>query len=212
MQAKFDKILVPISDVLISQDQRKHITFDAFFSNTMFHEVSHGMGIKNTINGKGPARKALKEKFSAIEEGKADILGLYLVTKLNEMGEFTETDLMDNYVTFMAGIFRSVRFGASSAHGMANMLRFNYFYDKGAFNRNNDGTYSINFEKMKTASTELTQKILKLQGDGDYEGAKQWIETDGIIKDQLKRDLDKLNNVGIPVDIVFEQGPEILGL
>ena len=212
MRAKFDKILVPISDVLISEDQRKYITFDAFFSNTMFHEVSHGMGIKNTINGKGPARKALKEKYSAIEEGKADILGLYLVTKLHEMGEFTETDLMDNYVTFMAGIFRSVRFGASSAHGMANMLRFNYFLEKGAFTRNEDGTYSTDMEKMKTASTELTQKILKLQGDGDYEAAKNWIETDGIIKQQLQKDLDRINDAGVPVDIVFEQGTGVLGL
>jgi len=212
MRAKFDHILVPISEVLISEDQRKHVTFDAFFSNTMFHEVSHGMGIKNTINGKGPARKALKEKYSAIEEGKADILGLYLVTKLHEMGEFTETDLMDNYVTFMAGIFRSVRFGASSAHGMANMLRFNYFLEKGAFKRNDDGTYSTDLEKMKIASTDLTQKILKIQGDGNYEGAKKWIETDGIIKVQLQKDLLRITEEGIPVDIVFEQGPEMLGL
>lgn len=212
MRAKFDQILVPISDVLISNDQRKYITFDAFFSNTMFHEVSHGMGIKNTINGNGPARKALKEKYSAIEEGKADILGLYLVTKLHEMGEFTETDLMDNYVTFMAGIFRSVRFGASSAHGMANMLRFNYFLEKGAFTRNDDGTYSTDMEKMKIASTELTQKILKLQGDGDYEAAKKWIETDGVIKPQLQKDLDRINEAGVPVDIVFEQGADILGI
>jgi len=212
MRAKFDHILVPISEVLISEDQRKYVTFDAFFSNTMFHEVSHGMGIKNTINGKGPARKALKEKYSAIEEGKADILGLYLVTKLHEMGEFTETDLMDNYVTFMAGIFRSVRFGASSAHGMANMLRFNYFLEKGAFKRNDDGTYSTDLEKMKIASTDLTQKILKMQGDGDYEGAKKWIETDGIIKVQLQKDLIRITEEGIPVDIVFEQGPEMLGL
>jgi len=212
MQAKFDKILVPISEMVITPEQRKHITFTAFFSNTMFHEVSHGMGIKNTINGKGSARKALKEKYSAIEEGKADILGLYLVTKLNEMGEFNDTDLMDNYVTFMAGIFRSVRFGASSAHGMANMLRFNYFLEKGAFTRNADGTYSVDMEKMKAASTDLTQKILKIQGDGDYEAAENWIETDGTVKPQLQADLDRINDAGIPVDIVFTQGPEVLGL
>lgn len=212
MQAKFDKILVPISEMVITPEQRKHITFTAFFSNTMFHEVSHGMGIKNTINGKGSARKALKEKYSAIEEGKADILGLYLVTKLNEMGEFNETDLMDNYVTFMAGIFRSVRFGASSAHGMANMLRFNYFLEKGAFTRNDDGTYSVDMDKMKAASTDLTQKILKIQGDGDYETAANWIETDGVVKPQLQADLDRINDAGVPVDIVFTQGPEVLGL
>jgi len=212
MKAKFDKILVPIADVLITEDQRKYITFDAFFSNTMFHEVAHGMGIKNTINGNGPVRKALKEKYSAIEEGKADILGLFLVTKLNEMGVFTETDLMDNYVTFMAGIFRSVRFGASSAHGMANMLRFNFFLEKGAFTRNEDGTYSIDIDKMKDASKELTQRILKLQGDGNYEEAKAWIESEGKITPQLQADLDRVNDLGIPVDIYFEQGPEVIGL
>ena len=212
MQAKFDKILVPISDILIAEDQRKNITFDAFFSNTMFHEVAHGMGIKNTINENGPVRKALKEKYSAIEEGKADILGLYLVTKLNEMGVFTETDLMDNYVTFMAGIFRSVRFGASSAHGMANMLRFSFFLDKDAFTRNENGTYSINLEKMKKASVELTQKILKMQGDGDYEAASAWINTNGKISPQLQDDLDRVNEKGIPSDIYFEQGPSVVGL
>lgn len=212
MRAKFDKILVPIADVLIAEDQRKHITFDAFFSNTMFHEVAHGLGIKQTINGKGSVRKALKEKNSAIEESKADILGLYLVTQLNEMGEFKDTDLMDNYVTFMAGIFRSVRFGASSAHGMANMLRFDFFMNEGAFTRNDNGTYSINMEQMKAASAKLTQKILKLQGDGDYEMASQWIENAGIIKPQLQADLDRVNALGIPTDITFKQGPEMLGL
>jgi hypothetical protein len=212
MQAKFDKILVPISEVLISEDQRKNITFDAFFSNTMFHEVAHGMGIKNTINDKGPVRKALKEKYSAIEEGKADILGLYLVTRLNEMGVFTETDLMDNYVTFMAGIFRSVRFGASSAHGMANMLRFSFFLEKDAFTRNSNGTYSVNLEKMKEASVELTQKILKIQGDGNYEAASAWINTNGKISPQLQADLDRVNEKGIPSDIYFEQGPSVVGL
>ncbi|MEJ2594522.1 MAG: Zn-dependent hydrolase [bacterium] len=212
MRAKFDHIMVPITEELISEDQRKYVTFNAFFSNTMFHEVSHGMGVKNTINGKGTARKALKEKYSAIEEGKADILGLYLVTKLHEMGEFTDTDLMDNYVTFMAGIFRSVRFGASSAHGMANMLRFNFFTEQGAFTRNQNGTYSINMEKMKAASEMLTQKILKMQGDGDYEAAKQWIEQEGVVKPQLKADLERLSAKGIPSDIYFEQGPEVLGL
>jgi hypothetical protein len=212
MQAKFDKILVPISDILISEDQRKYITFDAFFSNTMFHEVAHGMGIKNTINGNGSVRTALKEKSSAIEEGKADILGIYLVTKLNEMGVFNETDLMDNYVTFMAGIFRSVRFEASSAHGMSNMLRFNYFLEKGAFTRNENGTYSIDLDKMKSASTGLTQKILKLQGDGNYEEATAWIESQGKISPQLQADLDRVNEKGIPVDIDFIQGPEVVGL
>ncbi|MFA8449923.1 MAG: Zn-dependent hydrolase [Bacteroidales bacterium] len=212
MKAKFDKILVPISEVLITPDQRKNISFDAFFANTMFHEVAHGMGIKETITGKGPVRTALKEQYSAIEEGKADILGLYLVTKLNEMGEFPEANLLDNYVTFMAGIFRSVRFGAASAHGKANMIRFNYFLKKGAFTRNDDGTYAVNFEKMKTAATELTQDIIRIQGDGDYAAAAKWVKEEGNVSSQLEADLARLAKAGIPKDIVFEQGPAQIGL
>lgn len=212
MKAKFDNILVPVSDVLIAPEQRKHITFDAFFSNVMFHEVAHGMGIKNTIDGTSSVRKALREQYSALEEAKADILGLFLVTKLHEMGEFTDTDIMDNYVTFMAGIFRSVRFGAASAHGKANMLTFSFFLQEGAFTRQADGTYAINLEKMMEASRKLTGNILKAQGDGNYDFVKNWIATDGIIKPELQSDLDRIAQKGIPVDIYFKMGPEQLGL
>jgi len=110
---------MPVAGMMIDESQRQCITFDAFFENTTFHEVAHGLGVKNTINGKGTVREALKEQYSALEEGKADILGLYLVTKLYEMGEITSGEIMNNYVTFFAGIFRSGRFGASNAHGKA---------------------------------------------------------------------------------------------
>lgn len=210
MKAKFDKILLPISEVLISEEQRAHVTFDAFFANTMFHEVAHGLGIKNTINGKGDVRSAIKEQYSALEEGKADILGLYMVTKLHEMGELGDADLMDNYVTFMAGIFRSVRFGAASSHGKANMIRFNYFLEKEAFTKTELGTYSIDMEKMQEASRDLTQLILKIQGDGDYDAAKNLVKELGTINADLQNDLDKIDAAGIPVDIVFNQGIEYL--
>jgi hypothetical protein len=212
MQAKFDKILVPIADLLIDPAQRKHVTFNAFFENTMFHEVAHAMGVKNTINGNGPARTALKEVYSSIEEGKADIMGLYLVTKLYEMGELTSGEVMDNYVTFFAGIFRSSRFGAASAHGKANMMRFNFFTEEGAFTRNEDGTYTVDFEKSKAAMEKLVEKIIYIQGDGDYEAAKKWVETEGIVKPDLQADLDRINAANIPVDVVFEKGKKVLGL
>lgn len=212
MKAKFDNILTPIANILIVEDQRKYIKFNAFFENTMFHEVAHGLGIKNTIDGKNTVRVALKEQYSAIEEGKADIFGLYIVTKLYEMGELKEGEVMDNYVTFMAGIFRSIRFGASSAHGKANMVRFNYFSEKGAFTRNTDGTYAVNFDKMKDAMTSSVQDILKLQGDGNYELAKKIVAENGIIKTQLQSDLTRLKDANIPVDIVFEQGKDVVGL
>jgi len=212
MKAKFDKILVPISELLIEPSQREYITFTAFFENTMFHEVGHAMGIKNTIDGSGTVREALKEQYSAIEEGKADIMGLYLVTKLYEMGELTEGEVMDNYVTFFAGIFRSSRFGAASSHGKANMMRFNYFEEKGAFTRNEDGTYTVNFDQMYDAMISLMKKILFIQGNGDYEAAKQWVDEAAMIPPGLQADLDRLNSSNIPVDIVFKQGASMLGL
>lgn len=211
MQAKFDKMMVPIANILITPEQRKHVTFDAFFANTMFHEVAHGLGIKNTINGKGTVRKALKENASALEEGKADILGLYMVEQLLQKGEL-KGDLKDYYVTFIAGIFRSVRFGAGDAHGIANMVRFNYFQQHGAFERLSDGTYKVNFDKMKVAIDSLSNLILTLQGNGDYEGVVQLVAKDGKIEPQLQKDLDRLKEAHIPVDVVFEQGVKVLGL
>lgn len=212
MKYKFDLILVPISEQLISKDQRKHITFDAFFATTMFHEVAHGLGIKNTINGKGTVKAAIAEQGSALEEGKADILGLYMIDKLFAKGEIKEGVLMDYYVTFLASIFRSVRFGASSAHGKANMVRFNYFEEKGAFTKNPDGTYSVNFEKMKEATNSLSALILKLQGDGDKSGVDELMARMGNISPDLQKDLNALTSKKIPVDIIFEQGKEVLGL
>ncbi|WP_288986290.1 Zn-dependent hydrolase [uncultured Pseudoalteromonas sp.] len=212
MRAKFDKILVPIAEQLIVPEQRKHITFDAFFANTMFHEVAHGLGIKNTITGKGTVRQSLQEHASALEEGKADILGLYMVEQLLKKGEITEGTLEDYYTTFMAGIFRSVRFGASSAHGKANMIRFNFFAQEGAFSKNEDGLYSINMDKMGDAMAKLSRLILTLQGDGDYEKVDQLIATHGDIKAELAKDLEKLSKANIPVDVTFKQGKEVLGL
>ena len=212
MRAKFDKILVPISEQLIVPEQRKHITFDAFFANTMFHEVAHGLGIKNTLTGKGTVRQSLQEHASALEEGKADILGLYMVEQLLKKGEITEGTLEDYYTTFMAGIFRSVRFGASSAHGKANMIRFNFFAQEGAFSKNEDGLYSINMDKMGDAMAKLSRLILTLQGDGDYEKVDQLIATHGDIKAELAKDLEKLSKANIPVDVTFKQGKDVLGL
>ncbi|MCB0669579.1 MAG: hypothetical protein KDC80_27330, partial [Saprospiraceae bacterium] len=212
MRAKFDKILLPIAEVLIKEDQRKLITFEAFFGNTMFHEVAHGLGIKNTINGKGTVREALLEHASALEEGKADVLGLYMINQLHNRGEIKE-DLEEYYVTFLASIFRSVRFGASSAHGKANMMRFNYFKEKGAFTRDPvTGTYHVNFESFRQATNDLSGLILSLQGDGDYTGVGNLLKDKGIIDDQLQRDLDRLTENAIPVDVTFKQGLETLGI
>ena len=213
MAAKFEKILEPIADVLIDEAQRKHITFDAFFANTMFHEVAHGLGIKNTIDGTATVRAAMLDLASSMEEGKADILGLYMITELHKAGELGDVDLRDYYTTFMTSVFRSIRFGASSAHGKANMVRFDFFLEQGAFVRDADsGTYRVDYDKMETAMTDLSRLLLTLQGDGDYEGAVELTETKGVISNQLQSDLDRLTSAEIPVDITFQQGVAELGI
>ena len=179
----------------------------------MFHEVAHGLGIKNTITGSGTVREALKDVASSMEEGKADILGLYMISELYEAGELGEVDLRDYYVTFMASVFRSIRFGASSAHGKANMVRFNFFAERGAFVRDAEsGTYRVDFERMQDAMAALSELLLTLQGNGDYEGARQLTAEQGVIGSQLQADLDRLTSAEIPVDIVFRQGVAEAGL
>lgn len=212
MQAKFDHILTPIANMLIVPDQRKFINFNAFFSNTMFHEIAHGLGIKNTINGKGTVREALKEHASALEEGKADVLGLHMISQLIEQGVITEGSIEEYYTTFLAGIFRSVRFGASSAHGKANMVRFNYFKDEGAFTRNEQGQYRVNIENMALAIKSLSKLILTLQGNGDYKKTSLLMNKKGNIDEELANDLANLTSANIPVDIMFKQGKKQLGL
>ncbi|MDR2835617.1 MAG: Zn-dependent hydrolase [Bacteroidales bacterium] len=214
MQAKFDKILIPIADILIADSQRKNIKFeDAFFQNVMFHEVAHGLGIKYTINDKKSVRDVIGEYYSALEEAKADITGLYMVTQLNAAGEFPGKDLMDNYVTFLAGIFRSVRFGVGDAHGKANMLEFYYLQEKGAFEFDETTVkYSVNMEKMIPAVEQLVNDILVVQGNGDKARAKEWIETTSVIDVKLQASLDKITEANISRDIVFKQGKTVLGL
>jgi hypothetical protein len=207
IQAKFDKILMPIAQELIDEDQVKLLNFNAFFENTMFHEVAHGLGIKKTINNKGTVRLAIKERYGALEEGKADILGLYMVQKLNEQGELKGEDVRSNYVSFLASLFRSTRFGGADAHGRANIAAFNFLQQMGAFTRDSaTGKYRVDFPKFQAGMNALSEKILTLQGNGDYEGVGAFQEQYGKISPELQRDLDRLKSKGIPVDIVFEQG------
>lgn len=212
MQAKFEHILLPISQALITPEQHKNITFNAFFTNTMFHEIAHGLGIKKVLKSDLTVRKALKDLASSIEEGKADVLGLFMIRYLYNKKQINEGTLADYYTTFMTSIFRSIRFGVSSAHGKANIIRFNYFLEQEAFTRNNEGYYQVHMKKMTAAANKLSEKILILQGNGDYEKVKEFSQKYSQISRQLQEDLAKLETLNIPVDINFIQGKEILGL
>jgi len=209
MKAKFDQIMQPIAQTLIDPSQLDKVNFDAFFADVMFHEVAHGLGIKSTVNGKGTVRSALQEQGSWLEECKADILGLYMVTKLVDKGELPGP-IENYYTTFMAGILRSVRFSAADAHGKANMLSFNFFEEKGAFEKTSGGYYKVNYSTFRNAMTELSSVILTLQGNGDKAGVEKLAKEKGVIKPDLQADLNKLKQKAIPVDIVFEQGVNVL--
>ncbi len=212
MQAKFDEILRPIANTLIVKDQLKNVTFDAFFNNVCFHEVAHGLGVKNVVGGKETVREALKNQYSAWEEAKADICGLFMVQNLIEKGEIKGVSVEDAYITYMAGLLRSVRFGATEAHGIANIMCFNYMKKQGAFLRTEDGHYMVDVKKMRKAIEGWAKMVLETEGAGNYENAKSYASKNGVVQPELQKDLQKLSSKNIPVDIRFEQGIKQLGL
>jgi len=213
MKAKFENILVPISKQVIDENQLANINFDSFFENVMFHEIAHGLGISKTIKENKLVTDALKETHTTIEEAKADILGLYFITWLFDNKYIKKNTLLDNYVTFIAGIFRSVRFGAASAHGKANMIEFNYLMNKGAFTYNDKTEkFTVDLDKMKIAVADLVKDILTIQGDGDYNKAKELINNYAVMKPELQNALTKIAYAGIPRDIIFEQGKHLFQL
>ena len=212
MQAKFETILQPIADLFICPEQLDNVNFNAFFSNVCFHEVAHGLGIKETVTDHRSLREALGNQYSPWEEAKADICGLFLTTKLIEMGEITNCTQEDAFVTFIAGILRSVRFGATEAHGIANMMCFNYLQDNGAFTRNAEGKYVIDVEKADAAMRSWAALILEVEGEGKYDFAKEYAAKNGKIRPDLQADLDLIRTNNIPKDITYNQGLQTLGL
>ena len=203
MMAKFDKIMMPIGEVLMTPEQIQYLSADAFFWNVTFHEVAHGLGVKQTVNGKGSVDQAMGDQKTSWEEAKADILGLFMVSKLIDMGEITDITKEESIATFIAGIVRSVRFGFASSHGKANMMCYNYMEDHGAFTRNADGKWVIDFEKAAAAVNSWASLILETQATGNFEFAQKYAAENASIREELAADIAKVNGAGIPRDITF---------
>ena len=204
MMAKFDKIMMPIGEVLVAPEQLQYLSADAFFWNVTFHEVAHGLGVKQTVNGKGTVDAAMGSEKTTWEEAKADILGLFMVSKLIDMGEITDITKEQSVATFIAGIVRSVRFGFASSHGKANMMCYNFMEDKGAFTRDADGRYVIDFDKAAAAIDAWAALILETQATGNFEFAQKYSSENASIRESLAADIEKVNGAGIPRDIVFD--------
>lgn len=212
MQAKFDAIVVPIAKQVMNPEQMKQVNFNAFFSDVTFHEVAHGLGIKTVVGSTTPVRKALGSEYSAYEEAKADVLGLYMISELIKKGEVTDLTEEECIATYVAGLFRSIRFGVTEAHGRANILCFNYFEKNGAFTRDAKGIYTINYDKAKQCIRSWAKFLIEMEGNGDMVAATKYSKANAVISKTLQQDLDKINSQGIPVDVRFNQGRKVLGL
>jgi len=200
-QAKFDTVLMPITKVALAPGDQGNVAFDAFFTHILMHELMHGLGPHDiSIGGKmTTVRQELKETYSAIEEAKADISGLFALQYLVDKGQLDKSFERTMYTTFLASAFRSLRFGVNEAHGRGQAIQLNYLLDKGAFKVNADGTFSVDASKIRDAVAGLTREIMTLQAEGSYAKAKQMIDTLGTIRPQAKAVLDRLT--AVPVDI-----------
>jgi len=206
-EAKYHQILVPIADVVLDPEQMKYVTFDAFFNHTLMHEMTHGIGpgfIK--VNGKeSEVKKELKETYSTMEECKADILGMYNNIFMIEKGVFPKTFDKDTYVTFLAGTFRSVRFGINEAHGGGNAIIYNYLLEKGGYEYNAETQkVKVNFDKIGPALEELANIVLMIQATGNYQGAKDLIAKYVVNSTSMETLRKKLDHLPVDIKPVYE--------
>lgn len=205
-EAKFKQILAPIGEIVLDTEQAKEISFSAFFTHILAHELMHGLGPHNiVVRGRATTvRRELEELYSAIEEAKADITGLWAVQYLIDRGVIEKSMERPLYVTFLASMFRSVRFGIEEAHGKGVAVQFNYLSDEGAITVDEqNGRFSIDFQKVKSAVRKLTHDILTLQAEGNKVKAKALLDTYGVIRPPMRRALDRLSHVPVDIEPIF---------
>ena len=211
-EAKFSKVLVPISKIALAPVEQGNVAFEAFFTHILMHELMHGLGPHDlTINGRATTvRQELKETSSAIEEAKADVSGLFALQFLVDRGQLDKTLERTMYTTFLASAFRSVRFGINEAHGRGQAIQVNYVLDKGAFRVNTDGTFTVDRAKIRQAVADLTREIMTLQAEGSYDKAKAMIDKLGVIRPEVQRVLDRVADIPIDIAPRFTTAEELL--
>jgi hypothetical protein len=212
-EAKFARALVPISKVVLSAADQKNLAFNAFFTHILMHELMHGLGPHNIIvAGRATTvRQELKETYSAIEEAKADVSGLFALQYLVDKGVIAKPMEQTMYTTFLASAFRSIRFGINEAHGRGIAIQLNYLLDAGAFVVAKDGTFAVNAAKTKAAVAALTGEIMTLQSEGSYAKAKSLIEKLAVVRPEVKRALDKLTDVPVDIQPIFTTATKLVG-
>jgi hypothetical protein len=199
--AKFKTVLVPISKVVLAAGDQANLDFEAFFTHILMHELMHGLGPHNIVAGERPTtvRQELKETYSTIEEAKADVSGLFALQFLVDHGKLDKKFEQTMYTTFLASIFRSIRFGLNEAHGRGVAIQLNYFLDHGGVTVAADGTFAVNASRIKQNVIDLTRDIMTMEATGAYVDAKQMLEKMAVVRPPVRRVLDRLASV--PVDI-----------
>ena len=211
-EAKFSKVLVPISRVALATADQSRVAFDAFFTHILMHELMHGLGPHDIRVGDRATtvRQELKDTYSALEEAKADISGLFALQFLVDRGQLDKSLQETMYTTFLASAFRSIRFGVNSAHGRGQAIQLNYLVDQGGFRVNGDGTFSVDAAKVREGITALTREIMTIQAEGSYDKAKGLIERLGVVRPETKRVLDRLTDVPVDIEPRFTTAAELL--
>ncbi len=209
-EAKFNQVLVPIARIVLPAADRGKVSFDAFFTHTVMHELMHGLGPHEiTVGGRQTTvRQELKETYSTLEEAKADISGLWALQQLADQGVISSTVARDMYTTFLASAFRAIRFGVNEAHGRGIAIQLNYLLDHGAVHENPDGTFSLDQPKFKAAMTSLTHDIMTAQAEGSYAAAKQLMAL-GVVRPQVRKVLDRLKDVPVDIEPIFTTANEL---
>jgi hypothetical protein len=212
-RGRFDVQVEPVADTLLAAEQRRHVSFDAYFLNAMLQDMTHALGMKDTVTGKGSVRDALGEHADTLEEAKAAVLSLWMTDWLHARGELPGTALLDHYASFLAGAFRTLHVAPDSAAGRARMLVLNHLRDWGAVRRDAaTGHYRVELTEMRAAIEALAASVLTLQGSGDHEGAAMLIDTMASPRADFRADLERVREAGIPAAIVFRQDEDLPGL
>jgi hypothetical protein len=211
-EAKFRTVLQPISNVALSADDRKRVSFDAFFTHILMHELMHGLGPHNiTVGGRATnVRQEFKDAYSTIEEAKADISGLFALQFLVDHEKLDKSFNDTMYTTYLASMFRSIRFGITEAHGRGVAVQLNYFLDHGGVTVAQDGTFAVNPERIRKNVTDLTRDIMTMQATGDVQAGKQMLEKLGVVRPQVQAVLDKLKDVPVDIEPRFVTADQLL--
>jgi hypothetical protein len=211
-EAKFKLVLQPISKVALSVADQANVAFDAFFTHILMHELMHGLGPHSiTVNGRATTvRQEMKELSSVVEEAKADVSGLFALQFLVDKGKLDKAYQQTMYTTYLASMFRSIRFGLSEAHGRGVALQLNYFLDHGGVRVAQDGTFTVDAEKIRQNVIDLTREIMTMQANADYAAAKQMVETLAVNRPPVQAVLDKLKDVPVDIEPRFVTAEQLL--